>query len=110
MAKKSASNTQFRHRMRCNRTRKCGHRFTLKKKPFAGEEIKCAMCGGNTYSCEASRRKERAKQVRCLCYNIPFPHEKGSILGCEFHWKDPDDWTLEDQRQFQGMMETPRSG
>ena len=102
-----ASMTQWRHRMRCRKA-SCKHRFTLRKSPKG--EIDCPICGSPARSVEEERQRELAKQDRCHCYPIPFPHRKGSILGCEHHPTHPDDWDIDQERQYEGMMMTPRSG
>lgn len=103
------STTRYRHRVRCTRPSICGHRMTFKKKPIVAD-LSCPMCGGNVRSVEADRKREMAKQDTCYCHGIPFIHKKGSILGCHHHPKHPDDWTTDDDRQYQSMMEVPRSG
>ena len=101
-------NTSVRHRMRCST---CGCRFTLKRHPSKYKrQIKCPNGHTSTYSCEAARRRELAKQVRCYCNGVPFPHRAGSILGCDSHPVHPDDWTKDQERQYEGMMRTPRGG
>ena len=108
--KKSASATRFRERMRCIDVPKCGHRFTLKKRPYAGQEFQCEMCGGRTRSVEKERRREMAKRENCECIAIGFKHQKGTVLGCDHHPKPFEDWTSDDHRQYQEMLKTPRGG
>lgn len=103
----SSSTTRYRRRMRCRKS-KCYYQFTLKRAPKG--DVECPICGGETRCVEAERRRELAKQDTCNCLPIPFPHKKGAVLGCEHHPKDFNDWTIEDQRQYQGMLETARSG
>ena len=104
-----SGNTRYRPRVRCNSS-KCRHRFTLKRKPLRLDMIECPICCANVHSCEGQRRRELETQERCNCYAIPFPHRKGSVLGCDHHLTDPNSWTIDQERQYQGMMETPRSG
>lgn len=67
--------------MRCSR---CHTRFTLKRKP--DDTVRCPHCKASTvYSCEAARRREIAKQVKCLCSGYPFLHRRASLVGCLFH-------------------------
>ena len=122
-----------RHRMRCTDCRnryeraryatKTGKgdgkyyptgRYTLKKRPELYKLAKnrnCPVCGGsNVVSVEAYRRAEEQKQNTCYCSFIPFPHKKGSILGCDHHPKPYEEWTQEDEEQIQNMLATKRSG
>ena len=111
--RKTRSTTRNRWRMRCSNTRKCGQRFTLRRHP---DEYKrrsltmCPSCGGHAYIDEGNRRKELAKQDTCHCHNIPFPHRRGSVLGCESHPKPMDQWTIDDERDYEAMLATPRTG
>ncbi len=108
-----ASRTKYRHRMRCTNTRKCGRRFTLRRHPDSyvrRSKVLCPSCGGQAYSDEKTRKAELAKQETCMCPSIPFPHRLGSILGCDHHPKPTEDWTDEDQWQYEAMWNTPRSG
>jgi len=82
--------------------------MTLKK--FVNlEYVVCSACGGPVRSDEANRRKELAEKDTCYCPGLPFPHEKATILGCIKHPLDPEDWTEEQNRQYQNIMETKRS-
>ena len=111
--RKSRSSTRFRWRMRCTNTKKCGRRFTLKRHPdryIQRWRVMCPSCGGHAYIDEYNRRRELEGRDQCHCNGIPFPHQRGSILGCDSHPKAPEDWTMEDEYQYQAMLETPRTG
>jgi hypothetical protein len=62
-----------------------------------------------TVSVEAERRREYLAKQICKCNMIPFPHEKGTVLGCEYHPKPPEQWDQQDEYDYQAMLETPRS-
>lgn len=98
----------YKHRYRC-RNSKCYIRFSVKvrrKRP-----VKCPSCGGEARSIEAERARELAKQERCHCLNIPFPHKKGSITGCEHHVAGSErEWDELDEANYQTIIRTPRSG
>jgi len=107
--------------MRCAHTEKCGHRFTLKKKPyFDGHDfyktkrskspINCEHCGGRVRSDEKNRKNEMAKKESCFCKFIPFRHKKAEFLGCEHHPLPFEDWTENHHQQFQSMLEVHRGG
>ena len=101
-----------RHRMRCNACRRAGShgRFTLKVAPkFMKREPTCPLCDSNeVVSVEKQRRKEQQRQDTCHCLMIPFPHRKGSILGCETMFDA--EWTKDQWKQYDGMLRTPRGG
>ena len=112
MLKASTGKTRYRHRMRCSRGRHgCGRRFTLKRHPDSYKRSpKCPYCKSVfVISVEMERRQELANQETCKCSFIPFPHRKGTVLGCEHHPKPFDEWTEDDERDYQYMLETPRS-
>lgn len=106
----SRGSTGYRWRMRCCNTRKCGRRYTLRRHPddyaYPARYWRCPTCGGPAYSDEMNRRRELAQQDTCHC--LPFPHRRGSIMGCNHHPKPVDEWTDEDRRDYQDMLETPR--
>lgn len=106
------SRTKRRHRMRCVATYRCGQRFTLRRHPesYKRDRYVCPSCGGRAYSDEQNRRNELAKQERCHCNGVPFPHRKGSILGCDHHPVDPLEWSPEQEAQYEAMLAVPRSG
>ena len=84
-------------------------RFTLRKNPNQYyRDVKCPHCGSkDVRSVEKQRRAEQDKKDVCYCNMVPFPHTKGTILGCTDHPKE--EWNDEDHEKYQAMLATPRS-
>lgn len=107
------STTVKRERCRCNACRRAGHhgRFTLRRKlHLYKRQPRCPDCGStDIVSVEAIRRRELAKQTRCRCQWVPFPHRRGTVLGCEHHAVPMHEFDDDQIDQYQSMLATPRS-
>jgi len=111
------SKTANRHRMRCYSCyyhKRGSGRFTLKRHPdLYVRMVKCPVCGTtNVKSVEADRRREMAASSTCDCNPYPFPHKSGTMRMCINHplvlmGVDP---TEEEISDYQGCLDTPRSG
>lgn len=103
------SKTRYSHRVRC---RNCRSRQRIKRHPDDYKIARrCLGCGSTKlYSIEEERRRELKKQETCYCMAIPFPHRKGSLRFCEHHPLADVVATEEEWEQYQGIIETPRSG
>jgi hypothetical protein len=90
-------------------------RYTLRRAPelyVIARYRNCPVCGSsNVRSDESNRRREMIKRLatKKICH-VLFPHEHGTLFGCECHAKHPDDWTEDEYRQAEGMLATKRSG
>lgn len=102
-----ASRTRAAERYRCLACRgRWRHKKRLKREP------RCPHCGERIryYSIEAERRRELAKQDTCHCNAYPFPHRAGSMRMCDTHPLAGVEPTQEEIYDYQGCLETPRSG
>ena len=102
-----------RHRYRCNRCKydldhQCSGRFTLKNNK---QEIKCPCCGETERIYDAEINEQKRNQRRsCNCNAYPFLHRKGGMRMCEHHKLKEVEPTEEEWRDYQGCLETERSG
>lgn len=101
------SKTRHSHRVRCG---SCRTRYRIKRHPDDYVRRPRCGCGGNLNSIEAERRRELAKQERCTCMAIPFPHRAGSLRFCELHPRSEIEPTDEEWQDFEYLLATPRSG
>jgi hypothetical protein len=83
-------------RYRCTRkqngdgshTKPCGQRVKLrkpidqyKKRPM------CPACKHDSLKIDLAHYK-RKRRLKCNCQGVPFPHERGTIIGCQ-HYARP---------------------
>ncbi len=93
-------------------------RYTLNRPPPFIESMnsyktmrkcKCPHCGSDeVVSVEHQRRKEKMNQDICRCAMIPFPHQKGTVFGCQHHPDFERDWTPDEEEKYDGLINTPR--
>ncbi len=107
---KSRSDTKRRHRYQCRKVigpagKQCGKRLTLKQE--AEGLVKCPSCGHPMISQESARNRELEKQEQCGCSGVEFPHQKGSVLGCEWH-PGTEEMSDEEYLDWRAMQNTQR--
>ena len=97
--------------MRCG-VERCRARFRWKKSRKT--DPKCPACGDRlkVRNIEEERKRQIAKEPRCYCGPLPFPHAIGTSKFCQNH---PDRLAgipldREDEIEFEQLMDTPRSG
>lgn len=118
-----ASHTSRRHHMRCNACRRkyrkvgarggysdASARFVLRRHPSEYKRtVRCPTCRSDDVTSvqhihERMMAKRKAAGLICRC--LPFPHERGTIAGCE-HWPGTGD-AQSDYEAAEAVMNTRR--
>lgn len=74
-------------RYRCTRKKSCGQRVKLRKPidQYARRPL-CPACGNDSLKLDAAHYR-RKRKLKCVCPGVPYPHERGTVVGCEHYAK-----------------------
>ena len=73
---------------RCSDRRNCGARRALPKpiEQYVNRPM-CPACKRDTLRLDAAQAKRNRRQT-CRCTGVPYPHNRGTLVGCEGYKKE----------------------